>query len=274
MAPHHQIVGNSGSPAEFLLDLLVHQLFLTVDASLIDTMNHLGRVADPTGDLGHRHAGVQPRRDACVPQVVRPPPEDGRLKVRREREFPSVPPHAPIGATAYQTTPLVREELHRARRPGPRTPLHRVRPHPHAPPGPSPGPPTRGRGPPPARSPRDTGGGRQALDPGRVPPSGRRVGAVVQTVAEPRLAQTFFTSSRRSRRAERGGARPGASGRRSCLRPAPARPPAAGRPPNGDGVAEEKPVVAGAVGSAALATSPRAPAKSSDGPVTWDFAGR
>lgn len=53
-------------PVKFHFDLLAHGLLLAVDAPLVDAVDHLGRVADPTGDLRYGHASVQPRRDARV----------------------------------------------------------------------------------------------------------------------------------------------------------------------------------------------------------------
>ena len=57
------------------LDALLRNLVLPVDALGVDAQQDVHAVARPLGDLGGWHAGVQPRRQARVPKIIRTPCE-------------------------------------------------------------------------------------------------------------------------------------------------------------------------------------------------------
>jgi hypothetical protein len=56
--------------AQCVLDAPPGDVILAVDALGVNLEQHGHAVASPLGDLGGRDTAVQPRRDACVPQVV------------------------------------------------------------------------------------------------------------------------------------------------------------------------------------------------------------
>lgn len=79
-----------------LRNLRVGGFLVTVDASVVSAVNHLRRIADPTGHFGDRDSRVQPPRDARVPQVVRAPSERRIDALRREGKQPRFLPHVPV----------------------------------------------------------------------------------------------------------------------------------------------------------------------------------
>src|SRR5216684_804279 len=96
--------------AEGIFDPLAVDLVPSVDALGVDPHQHLHRVACPLGDLGRVHPGVEPRGQAGVPQVIRPPRERRGFQGRSECEEPGALPHAAVDAFGQVPATLAAEQ--------------------------------------------------------------------------------------------------------------------------------------------------------------------
>ena len=70
---------------------------LAVDALGVDPEQHVNAVPGPFGDLRGVHSGVEPHRQAGVPEVVHPAGQRGSLFLRRQCGLPRRGPGAPVG---------------------------------------------------------------------------------------------------------------------------------------------------------------------------------
>jgi hypothetical protein len=103
---NHRETRSSGRVVvERVIDAVVPELLVTVDASGVDAEQYSDAMLGPPGDLGRRNASIQPQRHPVVPQVIGPPGQRRVHLDRSERPLARLLPDAAITAFAQHGTP-------------------------------------------------------------------------------------------------------------------------------------------------------------------------